>query len=382
MRHVSESERLALAALTRVAEPGEVAMVALVDQLGAEEVVRAIRAGTLPSDKLPAYAARLRAAHPEVDLVHVARRAGRLVCPGDLEWPTQLDDLGAQRPLALWVRGAVDLRQGAVRSVSMVGSRAATGYGEHVAGEMAAVIAERGWTVVSGAAYGIDSAAHRGALAVEGVTVAVLACGVDVAYPRSNAALLERIAAEGAIVSELAPGCSVTRPRFLARNRVIAALTRGTVVVEAAVRSGARTTAKHAVDLGRHLMVVPGPVTSAASAGCHVMLREYAGAAQLVTDGAEVLDLVGSVGDDLALPRRGPETVDDGLDADTRQVKEALPKRRAAPVDRIALKAGLHVPRVLASLAALETAGLAERVGDYWRLARPIDEVSDAARTP
>jgi DNA processing protein len=250
-----------------------------------------------------------------------------------------------------------------------VGARAATSYGEHVAGEMAAVIAERGWTVVSGAAYGVDSAAHRGTLAVGGTTVAVLACGVDVAYPRSHSGLLARIADEGAVVSELAPGCSVTRPRFLERNRVIAALTRGTVVVEAALRSGARTTARRAQELGRFVMVVPGPVTSAASAGCHEILRQYPGEAQLVTDGREVLDLVGVVGDDAAPQRRGETRPRDNLDPTALRLLEALPRRRGVAVDRLVRAAGLDVGTVLRCVTVLEDAGLAERHGDGWRLA-------------
>ena len=153
------------------------------------------------------------------------------------------------------------------RSVAIVGSRASTAYGEHVAGELGHQLAERGWTVVSGGAFGIDAAAHRGALAAEAPTVAVLACGVDRPYPAAHGALLHRIAETGLLVSEWPPGAAPHRHRFLVRNRLIAALTRGTVVVEAAARSGAQATARRARKLGRQVLVVPGPVTSAMSVG-------------------------------------------------------------------------------------------------------------------
>lgn len=368
MTAVEEAERLALAALTRLGEPGDRELIGFVDDRGAAAVIESIRDGSLPSERITHYAARLSAVHPDVDLAYAARIGARLVCPGDLEWPTQLDQLGDQRPLALWVRGAENLRLAALRSVAMVGSRAATGYGEHVAGEMAAVVAERGWTVVSGAAYGVDSAAHRGALAVDGTTIAVLACGVDVVYPRSSAGLLTHIADTGVVVSELAPGCSVTRPRFLNRNRVIAALTRGTVVVEAAVRSGAQSTARWAIGLERFVMVVPGPVTSVSSAGCHDLLRRHPSAVQLVTDGLDVIDLVGRIGEDAAPERRGAESARDDLEPDTLRVLEALPRRRAVPVDNLVRSAGVDVATVLRCLTVLEDAGLAQRHGGGWRV--------------
>ena len=144
----------------------------------------------------------------------------RLLCPGDPGWPSQLEVLGDARPWALWLRGNADLRYACLRSVSVVGSRAATGYGAHVGGEMAAVLAEHGWGVVSGGALGIDSWAHRGALAAEGVTIAVLASGVDAPYPPANHDLFRAIAAQGAIVSEWPPGRTPTRPAFLVRNQI------------------------------------------------------------------------------------------------------------------------------------------------------------------
>ena len=328
-------------------------------------MLEAVRDGSLPAPRVQHYRSRL-------PLLEQADAAGgvpagvRLVCPGDEEWPPQLSDLCDVSPLALWVRGG-DLRSAGLRSLAVVGARACTPYGEHVAAELAAVVAERGWTVVSGAAYGIDAAAHRGALAVQGRTVAVLACGVDVAYPRGHAALLQRVLDEGGtVVSELAPGERVTRTRFLERNRLIAALTRGTVVVEAAPRSGARSTAGHARGLGRYVMAVPGPVTSAASAGCHEEIRTSN--ASLVANGEHVLDLVGELGVDTAEPARGAERAHDALAPDALRVLEALPARRSLGVETIVLRAGLSVPTVLAALTELAAAGLARQTNSGWRL--------------
>ena len=213
---------------------------------------------------------------------HRTRRPVRL--PGDEEWPGQLDDLGDSRPIGLWVRGTANLRLWALRSVAVVGARACTEYGAHLATTLGAALAERGWTVASGAAYGVDGAAHRGALAADGPTLAVLASGVDHAYPRGHTELLARIAEQGLLVAELPPGAHPTRSRFIQRNRVIAALTRGTVVVEAELRSGSLVTARRALALGRYTMGVPGPVTSGLSAGVHQLLRSEG---VLVTDADE-----------------------------------------------------------------------------------------------
>jgi DNA protecting protein DprA len=225
----------------------------------------------------------------------------RLLVPGDPGWPTVLDDLDATAPLCLWVRGPADLHALSARSVALVGARAATPYGEHVAADLAAGIAEAGGLVVSGGAYGIDVAAHRGALSAGGITVALLAGGVDRTYPAGNRDLLESLAREhGAVVAECPPGTAPVRSRFLLRNRLIAALAGATVVVEAAWRSGALSTAAHAGALLRPLGAVPGPVTSMASVGCHRPLRD--GAAVCVTSTADVLELIGPPGG--AVPER------------------------------------------------------------------------------
>ncbi|MGH3341861.1 MAG: DNA-processing protein DprA [Carbonactinosporaceae bacterium] len=360
-----EDDRLARAALARLAEPGDRRLGAEVRAQGAEAVLTTIREGGPGAAWLEGCRARLPV-DPARDLEAVQHQGGRFLCPGDLEWPSQLDDLGDRRPLGLWVRGAANLRFAALTSIAIVGSRMSTGYGNHVATDMAAALAERHWTVVSGAAYGVDAAAHRGALAVGGRTVAVLACGVDVPYPAAHAALLSRIADEGLLMSELPPRARPTRPRFIERNRVIAALTRGTVVIEAALRSGALSTAAQAGSLGRHVMGVPGPVTSPVSAGVHVLLRDRGGV--LVTDADEVAEQVGLIGDDLAPQRRGPVTSRDHLDPMAVRVLEAVPPRTGASVLAIAREAGVPADTVLRHLGVLVAEGWAETEGEGWRL--------------
>lgn len=216
----------------------------------------------------------------------------RALTPDVGGWPRQLDDLDDERPRRLWVSGVGDLRLLAVRSVAVVGARNATSYGLDVAARIAAGLTAAGWTVVSGAAFGIDSAAHRGALAAGGPTVAVTAGGVDRPTPRSHTALFARIAESGSVCSEADPGSVPQGFSFLRRNRLIAALTRATVVVEAAARSGALNTAVWAETLGRPVLAVPGPATSPMSVGTHRLIRE--GMAQLVTDTDDVLAVVES----------------------------------------------------------------------------------------
>lgn len=266
----------------------------------------------------------------------------------------------------MWVRGEADLRMWALKSVAVVGARACTEYGTYMAASLGAGLAERGWVVVSGGAYGVDGAAHRGALAAGGATVAVLACGVDRAYPPGHTELIGRIAEQGLLVGELPPGDHPTASRFVLRNRVIAALTRGTVVVEAALRSGSLVTARAAQRLGRYTMGVPGPVTSALSAGVHELLR---GEAVLVADAADVVELVGEMGE-LAPERRGPVLPRDLLDAGTRQVLDALPGNRAAGADEVARGAQTTRSAAIARLYELRALGYVERHGESWKLTR------------
>ncbi|MER5428769.1 DNA-processing protein DprA [Streptomyces sp. NPDC002588] len=364
-------DRLARAFLTRVVEPGDEAGGRWVREWGVREVVRRVRGDGEP---LPGVSPRrwegLRARAAGVSAqrdLEIARAAGvRFVCPGDPEWPRTLDDLGDGRPLGLWVRGRPSLRMWALRSVAVVGARACTGYGAHMAATLGAGLAERGWVVVSGGAYGVDGAAHRGALGAGGATVAVLACGVDRPYPRGHTELINRIAEQGLVVGELPPGDHPTPSRFVLRNRVIAALTRGTVVVEAAYRSGSLVTARQAQRLGRHTMGVPGPATSALSAGVHELLR---GEAVLVSDAAEVVEMVGDMGE-LAPDRRGPVLPRDLLEPGARRVLAALPGGRPAGPEEIAREAHTTPDDAIARLYELRALGYVERHGDGWKLTR------------
>ncbi|MER8187425.1 DNA-processing protein DprA [Kitasatospora sp. NPDC094015] len=356
-------------------EPGDQVIGRCLAEVSADDLMGAISGGgpvdggEISDVRLAAYRARLPAVHPDGDLARVEDLGGRFIIPGDLEWPSQLDDLGEARPVGLWVRGTGSLRLLALRSVAVVGARACSSYGAHVACELSAQLAERGWVVVSGAAYGIDAAAHRGALAAGGVTVAVLACGVDVAYPSGNTQLIRNIAEQGILLSELPPGEHPNRHRFVLRNRVIAALTRGTVVVEAALRSGALSTARRARDLNRHTMGVAGPVTSELSAGVHALIRS--GAASLVTDAAEIGELIGAIGTDLAPIKAGPVLPRDLLEPATARVLEAVPAGAdGAPVEWLAGRAGLPPDEVLQRLYELSSVGHVERHGAHWRLVR------------
>jgi DNA processing protein len=366
----ADAERLARAALSRIAEPTMPGLSRAVDQWGAAAVWAAVRGeAAAPAvdatllDKLRTPGADVS---PERDLEVAAAAGARLVCPQDEEWPTGLAVLGGEEPLALWVRGERLVSEALDRSVAVVGARAATTYGGHVASEIGYGLAGRGWTVVSGGAFGIDALAHRGALAAGGITVAVLACGVDVPYPRSHDRLFARIAEEGLIISEWPPGTSPRPHRFLVRNRVIAAGTAGTVVVEGAVRSGALSTGRCAQKLGRPLMVVPGPVTSVMSAGCHLLLREEG--TRLVTNVAEVVEEVGRLGDDLSPRPEGETRNRDHLSAVLRGVLEAVPSLRPAGPAVLASRAGVDLVVLRRSINQLIDAGFVERMSDGFRL--------------
>jgi DNA processing protein len=366
---VGDDERAARAALLRATEPAVAGVVRHVREVGPVQTLADIRRGrTVGASDVAAMLARLSAADGEQDLEVAARLGIRLVCPGDAEWPDGLDDLAGMDAdcLGLWVRGPLRLDDACRQAVAIVGTRAATEYGEHVALELSVGLAERGWTVVSGLAFGIDAAAHRGALAAPGATVAALACGADVAYPKGNRGLYERIVAEGAVVSEHPPGAAPQRARFLVRNRLIAALSAGTVVVEAAPRSGARSTARHAGELFRHVMVVPGPVTSSLSAGCHQLLRDRPDSV-LVTKVDEVIEQVGPMG---ALAERvsGPVRRRDLLGPAVSRVLDAVPVIRPAPAERIARTAGMRLDAVTAALAALAAQDLVGQTAAGWSM--------------
>ena len=377
----AEQDRLARVALSRVVEPGSRAVARALEQHSAAEVWDGLRRGVaverIGQLALDGVVSRAAGYDPRRDLDRVLALGGRVVVPGDEEWPERLmwpvDAMAGGEvremapPWALYVRGRPALGEGVERSVAVVGARAATAYGTHVAGELAFALSEAGVAVISGGAFGIDAAAHRGALAARTApTVAVLACGLDVAYPRQHDRLLAQVAEEGLVVTEVPPGSSVTRVRFLVRNRVIAGLTRGTVVVEAAFRSGSLSTAARANEISRVVMAVPGPVGSALSSGCHELIRT--GRAALVTSAAEVLDLVGGAGEHL--PGKPAARVDprDGLSETVRRVLDAVPVRSPVGVARLARTAGVSALVVQQVLPSLLMAGLVEQVDGAWRL--------------
>ena len=366
---VTDGERIARATLTRIAEPAVAGLVRRVGAIGAEQLVAEVRAGRpLPGVDVDALRHRLATADPRRDLDRAASIGARFVCPGDDEWPRPLDDLGWEGLdcLGLWVKGPLPLAEAGAQAIGIVGTRVATAYGQLIAGNLAHGLAERGWAVVSGLAYGIDTAAHVGALAAGGVTVAALACGVDVAYPKANRALYDRVCAEGLVISEHPPGTAPQRPRFLVRNRLIAALSAGTVIVEMAVRSGALTTATYAARLNRHVMAVPGPVTSPVSAGCHKLLRDRPDTV-VVTRVEEIVEQCGHMGE-VADPLVAPPTARDLLGPTVRRVFEGVPVSGAVAVDKIATTAGVAPNAAAASLAALAQLGLAEERAGNWAM--------------
>lgn len=367
---------LVAVAWARLAEPGDPAVGALVATHGQTGALRWLLA---PQDGLgPREGAlhrrlttRLDVLDPEREVRGIERLGGLVLHPGDPRWPVGLRELGVAAPHCLWVRGDVRLVSAACEGgVAIVGARASTTYGEHVAGELAAALAAEGRVVVSGGAYGIDAVAHRVALAVGGRTMAVMAGGLDRYYPSGNADLLARVAREGALVAEVGPGSAPSRSRFLTRNRLIAALSVGCVVVEAGWRSGTLSTANHAADLLRPVGAVPGPVTSAASAGCHRLLRS--GQAVCVTDAAEVGELLGPMGTSLApeMPDADVARARDapaGLAERERRVWEALPVRGAASPMSVARVSGLEPAETRRALGRLELAGYAAREGARYR---------------
>lgn len=369
-------ELSAWAYLSRVLEAPCSELAALVTRFGPVEAADRIGRGAVGDDLARRTIARrdIDCAADDLELLH--RRGGRLVTPDDDEWPglafaaftgapVRAKPQGCA-PLALWVIGPLRLDDVAERAVAIVGTRACTAYGEYVAADLSAGLAEHDVAVVSGGAYGIDGAAHRAALAADGVTVAVLAGGVDVLYPAGHSALLHRVATHGLLVSEYPPGVRPARHRFLTRNRLVAALSGATVVVEAGIRSGAASTAAWARALGRVVCAVPGPITSAASTGCHILLQA---GAELVTRADEVREIIGRAGE-FAGEQPRPADVLDALTDIERRVYEALPGRGARTPDEIAVGSGLPATEVLGPLAMLEIAGLIERHEGRWRLVR------------
>lgn len=395
-------------------EPGDGTLGRLVGALGAVRLAEAVIVSrapaelsafvaesgeTIAADEIESAFSRWR---PRLDhgafarsLETAVRLGSRFVVPGDMAWPRLVDDLAFHAPLGLWVRGDVGALVGTTRrteatdaasdrrrrigpadhahrgAVALVGARAATGYGEHVATECAAGLAERGYTVISGGAYGIDGAAHRASLAVAGITVAFLAGGVDRLYPLGHESLLNRIVDTGAVVSELPCGAAPTKWRFLQRNRLIAAASDATVVLEAGVRSGSLNTAGHAAALGRPLGALPGPVTSPASAGCHRLLREFD--AVCVTGATQIAELVGDSAHDTTVSLWDGDLASESgahghadRTAEQTRLLDAMSTRTRRSFDEIVVRAGLGTSDAMAALGALDALGAVVEHDDGW----------------
>ncbi|WP_431306269.1 DNA-processing protein DprA [Clavibacter michiganensis] len=389
------------------------ALAAVVDARSADAVVgRMVDAGlVLAPDSRAALVDEVRTAldrwRPRVvrteamARLHAARTVGAgVLVPGDPAWPSGADDLGPHAPLVLWWTGDEQALAALSRSVAVVGARAATGYGEHVTAELASGLVDRSVEIVSGGAYGIDGVAHRAAIASGGRTVAFLAGGVDRLYPSGHAELFGRMRRDGAIVSELPCGASPTRWRFLLRNRLIAAVSSATVVVEAGARSGSLNTANHALALERPLGAVPGPVTSVSSSGCHRLIRDSG--AVCITSAEEAMELVpgwsgiaGEAAGDLpphavasaastgasesrgAVARlRGPGQGEEGRAASSvtartddpraTRVLDALSTRRGRDTSDVASRAGLGISETSSVLGRLELEGLVARPDGGW----------------
>jgi DNA processing protein len=368
--------RRAWAYLSRVLEPPCPELNALVARVGPDEAADRVRHGAVGNELARRIDARRELDCTSEDLDRIDRVGGRVITPLDDEWPlipfTSFAGVDRRRhpdgiaPLMLWAIGDVKVNEVAERAVAIVGTRAATAYGEQVAFDLSAGVCDRDVTVISGGAFGIDGAAHRSALAGDGCTVAVLAGGADVAYPRGHSALLHRIRRSGLVVSEYPPGVAPARHRFLVRNRLVAALSGATVVVEAGLRSGAANTAAWARALGRVVCAVPGPVMSSASAGCHQLIRN---GAELVTRAEEIVEFVGWVGE-LAEDPGHPSSPLDDLTELGKRVYEALPARGVRSADELSIESGLPVAQLQGQLALLELAGLALRDEGRWRLNR------------
>lgn len=408
----SPEERRTRAIWTALAQPGEPIVGQVIGHFGVLEALERVKylADRLPQIddmmirtvfqpvQLPAsvaqiegWAMRLRELNLEMEYQLLSRENGTLVVPGDAAWPAVVDNLGVVAPLALWVRGNPLALQALARqgAVALVGARCATHYGTDIAQEIAYELGERGIWVISGGAYGIDTAAHQGALASQGKTISVQAGGLGNLYPAMNARLFSQIQQTGAIVSESPPSQRPAKHLFLTRNRLISALSQIVVVVEAGQRSGAMSTANHGAEQGRQVAAVPGPVTSTASAGCHRLIRE---GAALVTNVEEIMELmlplnaqsqkVFGVGEAAntagarvaAAPQRHsggqiPATsLFAGLTSDGVKVIDSLSKTAWKSIEQVARGAGLGTRTVQSELGLMELDGRVETRNGRYRL--------------
>jgi DNA processing protein len=298
---------------------------------------------------------RLRLVPSPVRLAFWHDHGLRLAMPGDPEWPPQLDDLEDARPLLLWLRGSADLRQAAANSVAIAGSHAGTQYGTTVALQMAASLTEQGVTVAADGGSGAGAAAHRGSLNAGGNTVAVLAGGLDNGHPPGHAQLFASIARQGVLASECPPDRAAARRDFLARDRLLACLTRATIIIEAPLRSGSLNVARHASELGRVVMAVPGDINSEHSAGANQLIRQHG--ALCVTSTADVMA---------------------GLSSGAAAPRAALDPVTAAVLEQVPASGGRGSAAIAARAGTLASAGLVERGDGGWRLPDRVPAKSPA----
>lgn len=367
---------------SRLVEPGDKAAGALTGQLGPAQALEILLSqnrpptqqssatqkpvanqtspmcnSTISAEVLERWLPRLSLRRISFDLNIAATRGFQIVTPESQLWPGMLTDLQESAPQVLWCSGDVNVLN--QKMLAVVGARAATSYGENVTAELVSGIAASGNAIVSGGAFGIDAAAHRAAISSGSQTVAVLAGGVDRLYPSAHAQLFEKIVRSGAVVAEMPPGQAPTKWRFLQRNRLIAAISKATLVCEAGHRSGSLNTAGHAAELGRPLGAVPGPITSASSAGCHRLFRDYA--AICIRSVSDLLELLGEAADSES------ERLLPGESDEHRRVLDALGGRRYVMIDSISRAAGLSQREVAAVLVELELLNLVTGTSAGWR---------------
>lgn len=371
-----EAQAFDIAWWSCVAEPADPHAVALISALGPTEArawAQAPLPGALPhalegqgrwEEAHARWAPRAKAPGVQAELEQLEELGGRFIVPGDAQWPESLNDLGPLRPLGLWTIGTLPNNP----RVSIVGARAASSAGERNAFDLGAGLAQVGVSTCSGGAFGIDIAAHRGCRAASAPTIAVMAGSLSKPYPLAHEEDFARIIAEGgALISECPSSWRPAKWRFLSRNRIIAALSPVTVVVEASIRSGALATARRAMELGREVGAMPGPLSSSSSEGCHELIRN---SATLIRDAQDVLELLepftlGGQGTLFGAPVMRDRGVD-ALNPIPRRVFEALPKRSFARLSRLSRAAGLSESEVLTALAELELAGLIVSDSQGW----------------
>ena len=281
------SELVARARLFAAVEGGSSFWSREVFSNGASYVLDRALTGAYDPIKYARTIEKLKLSNADQLLQSIADAGAIFLTPQDPTWPQSVNDLAAP-PIGLVIKGDPILLTG--NSLAIVGTRNPTQYGVRIAQDFAAGFVDRDWAIISGGAYGIDAAAHKGALVAEGVTVAVIAAGIDINYPAGNARLFAEIAELGCLVSEVTPGTPAIPSRFLTRNRLIAALSNATLVVEAAFRSGSLRTARDAAELMRPVMAIPGPITSPVSEGCHRLIGERA--AEIVTSVADAVEFL------------------------------------------------------------------------------------------